>query len=170
MDPAALAWALEEIPDFLRGQDWVLIGRVYSTGSRPGSQTSIWVTVSARIRLGALAAPLTVTTRPAGQPPVKALARSWLSSSGAGSGLRASLLGHHIHRPRSRLSAVTSTDRTMIVSSRMPNATAKPSSVKNVAGMVARTANVPASTKPAEVDHPAGRGQPGERAPPGIAL
>ena len=36
----------------------------------------------------------------------------------------------------------------------MPNATAKPSSVKNVAGMVASTANVPASTQPAEVITP----------------
>ena len=33
-----LPWrALEEIPDFLRGRNWVLIGGVYSTGSRQGS-------------------------------------------------------------------------------------------------------------------------------------
>jgi hypothetical protein len=33
-----LPWpALEEIPDFLRGRDWVLIGSAYSTGSHPGS-------------------------------------------------------------------------------------------------------------------------------------
>jgi hypothetical protein len=33
-----LPWrALEEIPDFLRGRDWVLIGSVYSTDSHPGS-------------------------------------------------------------------------------------------------------------------------------------
>jgi hypothetical protein len=33
-----LPWrALEEIPDFLRGRDWVLIGSVYSTDSRQGS-------------------------------------------------------------------------------------------------------------------------------------
>ncbi len=89
-----------------------------------------------------------------GQLGTVAAARSWLSSPGAGSGLCASALGHHIHRPRSRFSAVTSTDRTMIVSSRMPNATAKPSSVRNVAGIVARAANVPASTKPAEVITP----------------
>ena len=42
----------------------------------------------------------------------------------------------------------------MMVSSRMPSATAKPSSVKKVAGIVARTANVPASTNPAEVITP----------------
>ena len=29
--------ALEEIPDFLHGRDWVLIGSVYSTGSAQGS-------------------------------------------------------------------------------------------------------------------------------------
>src|SRR5262245_2054727 len=90
----------------------------------------------------------------AGQLGVRAVARSWLSSSGAGAGLGANLLGHHIHRPRSRLSAVTRTDRTMIVSSRMPNATANPSSVRNVEGIVAKTAKVPASTKPAEVITP----------------
>jgi hypothetical protein len=34
-----LRWrALEEIPDFLRGRDWVRIGSAYSTGSHlPGS-------------------------------------------------------------------------------------------------------------------------------------
>jgi hypothetical protein len=33
-----LPWrALEEIPDFLRGRDWVFIGSVYSTDSRQGS-------------------------------------------------------------------------------------------------------------------------------------
>jgi len=33
-----LAWqALEQVPDFLRGRGWVLIGSVYSTGSTPGS-------------------------------------------------------------------------------------------------------------------------------------
>jgi hypothetical protein len=33
-----LPWrALEEVPDFLRGRDWVLISGVYSTGSRQGS-------------------------------------------------------------------------------------------------------------------------------------
>jgi hypothetical protein len=33
-----LPWrALEGIPEFLRGRDWVLIGSVYSTGSHPGS-------------------------------------------------------------------------------------------------------------------------------------
>jgi hypothetical protein len=33
-----LPWrALEEIPDFLRGRDWVLIGSLYSTDSRQGS-------------------------------------------------------------------------------------------------------------------------------------
>ena len=83
--------------------------------------------------------------------------------------MRARLLGHHIHRPRSRLSAVTRTDRTTIVSSRMPNATAKPISVRNVDGIVARTATVPASTKSAEVITPAGGGKPGQRAALGVA-
>ena len=33
-----LPWpALEEIPDFLRGRDWVRVGSAYSTGSQPGS-------------------------------------------------------------------------------------------------------------------------------------
>ena len=33
-----LPWrSLEEIPDFLRGRNWVLIGGVYSTSSRQGS-------------------------------------------------------------------------------------------------------------------------------------
>jgi hypothetical protein len=33
-----LPWpALEEIPDFLRGRDWVRIGSEYSTGGHPGS-------------------------------------------------------------------------------------------------------------------------------------
>src|SRR5215469_9268326 len=91
---------------------------------------------------------------PGGQVPVRALARSWLSSAGGGSGVRARALGHHIHRPTSRFSAVTSSSRTTMVSSRMPTATAKPSSVENVDGMVARTAKVPASTKPAEVITP----------------
>ena len=42
--------------------------------------------------------------------PAMAEARSRLSSVGAGSGLAASLLGHHIHRPTSRFSAVTSSE------------------------------------------------------------
>src|SRR5207245_1648855 len=41
-----------------------------------------------------------------------------------------------------------------MVSSSTPNATAKPSSVKNVTGSVPRTANVPASTAPADVITP----------------
>jgi hypothetical protein len=33
-----LPWrAPEEVPDFLRGRGWVLIGSAYSTGSRQGS-------------------------------------------------------------------------------------------------------------------------------------
>ena len=33
-----LPWhALEQVPDFLRGRGWVLIGNLYSTGSTPGS-------------------------------------------------------------------------------------------------------------------------------------
>ena len=42
--------------------------------------------------------------------------------------LRSSLLGHQILPPRSRLSAVTSTDRTIIVSISTPRATVTPSS------------------------------------------
>jgi 2-keto-4-pentenoate hydratase len=75
-------------------------------------------------------------------------------SSSSGLGWRASLLGHHTHRPRSRFSAVTSTERTTSVSSSTPNATAKPSSVRNVTGRVPSTANVPASTAPAAVITP----------------
>lgn len=54
----------------------------------------------------------------------------------------------------SRVSAVTSTDRTMMVSSRTPSATAKPISVKVTSGRVASIAKVPASTSPAEVITP----------------
>ena len=50
------------------------------------------------------------------------------------SGFRARWLGHHIHRPTSRFSAVTSTERTMMVSSSTPKATAKPSSATNTSG------------------------------------
>jgi hypothetical protein len=33
-----LTWqAMEGVPDFLRGRDWVAIGNLYSTGSQPGS-------------------------------------------------------------------------------------------------------------------------------------
>ena len=60
------------------------------------------------------------------------------------------LLGHQIQRPTSRFSAVTSTERTMKVSSSTPKATAKPISVMNTSGSVPRAANV-ASTIPAEV-------------------
>ena len=63
-------------------------------------------------------------------------------------------LGHQIRSPRSRLSAVTSTDRTMIVSISTPIATQKPISVKITRGRVASVANVPASTRPAEVITP----------------
>ena len=63
-------------------------------------------------------------------------------------------LGHHIHRPTSRVSAVTSTERTMIVSRSTPSATAMPSWVTNVKGSVPSTANVAASTSPADVITP----------------
>jgi hypothetical protein len=52
----------------------------------------------------------------------------------------------------------------------MPKATANPSSVRNVAGMVARAAKVPVRTKPGGGDHPFGRGEPGDRAVPGAAF
>lgn len=61
-----------------------------------------------------------------GQPGPVAAARSLLSSLGAGVRLLRQLARHHIRRPTSRFSAVTSNDRTAIVSSRMPDATAKP--------------------------------------------
>ena len=54
----------------------------------------------------------------------------------------------------SRFSAVTSTDRTTIVSSRTPTATANPSSTTNTIGKEASAAKVPASTKPADVMTP----------------
>src|SRR5262249_7902732 len=60
-------------------------------------------------------------------------------------------LGHHVRSPMSRLSAVTSTDLTMMVSSSTPMATANPISVKITRGRVPSVANVPASTRPAEV-------------------
>lgn len=48
-------------------------------------------------RAGALLVPtVSAGSRQPGQPVVMAVARSWPSSSGAGSGLCASLLGHHI--------------------------------------------------------------------------
>ena len=49
---------------------------------------------------------------------------------------------------------MTSTDRTMMVSSSTPSATAKPSSARNTSGSVPSTAKVPASTTPAEVMTP----------------
>ena len=57
-----------------------------------------------------------------------------------------------------------------MVSSRMPKATARPSSVRNVAGIVARTANVPASTNPAEVITPPVAASPDDGAVAGVAF
>ena len=54
-------------------------------------------------------------------------------------------------RPTSRLSEVTSTERTTIASSSTPSATAIPNCVRNVNGRVPSTAKVDASTSPAEV-------------------
>ena len=56
--------------------------------------------------------------------------------------------------PASRLIAVTSTDRTISVSSRTPRATAKPISANATSGSVASTRKVAASTRPAEVMTP----------------
>ena len=87
-----------------------------------------------------------------------------LGSSSSGAGWRASLLGHHIHRPMSRFSAVTSTERTTMVSSSTPNATAKPISARTPpAGCRARRTS-PASTRPGRGDHAAGGGQADQRA------
>ena len=69
-------------------------------------------------------------------------------------GPRSSVLGHQILPPMSRLIAVTRTDRTIIVSSMTPSATATPSSARNTSGMVPSTRNVAASTMPAEVITP----------------
>src|SRR5215470_14277043 len=79
-------------------------------------------------------------------------AASWgLISTGEG---RARRLGHHIHRPMSRVSAVTSTDLTMTVSMSTPIATVTPISVRITSGRVLSVANVPASMRPAEVMTP----------------
>ena len=80
--------------------------------------------------------------------------RNGAVAGGSSSRTLVSLLGHHIHRPTSRLSAVTSTDRTTRVSSRTPKATAKPISANATSGRLASAANVPASTMPAEVITP----------------
>ena len=66
----------------------------------------------------------------------------------------ASALGHQMRRPMSKVSAVTSTDLTTIVSSSTPSATATPISVNSTSGNVPSMANVPASTRPAEVMTP----------------
>lgn len=132
-----------------------IIGEIGTSTFTGREQKVLRACAGAHLATGAAISPHTHVGCPTGEQSVQLLVvRSWLSYSGAGSGLSASPPGHHIHRPRSRLSAVTSTDRTTIVSSRMPKATAKPSSVRNVDGIVARTANVPASTKPAEVITP----------------
>ena len=65
-----------------------------------------------------------------------------------------SLLGHQILPPRSMLIAVTSTERTIIVSRMTPRATATPSWARNTTGMVPSTRNVAASTRPALVITP----------------
>ena len=62
--------------------------------------------------------------------------------------------GHQIRGPMSKTSAGTRIERTIRVSSRTPNATTNPSSVRNVSGSTASTRNVPASTTPAEVITP----------------
>ena len=49
---------------------------------------------------------------------------------------------------------MTSTERTTIVSSNMPKATAKPNSARKTTGSVPSTANVPARTTPAEAITP----------------
>ena len=62
--------------------------------------------------------------------------------------------GSHIRLPMSSVSAVTSTERTIIVSSSTPSETAKPISAKGTIGSVASTPNVAASTRPAQVITP----------------
>jgi hypothetical protein len=65
---------------------------------------------------------------------------------------------------------VTSTDRTISVSSRTPSATANPISANDTTGSVASTANVPASTSPAEVITPPVAPSPMRGAPLGPEL
>ena len=66
----------------------------------------------------------------------------------------ANLLGHQIFLPAIKVNAGTKTDLTIIVSSKTPKATAKPSSARNTSGKTPKTANVAASTTPAEVITP----------------
>ena len=79
---------------------------------------------------------------------VHRLERRATSASVRGTSALSSLLGHQILPPRSRLSAVTRTDRTMSVSSMTPSATATPSSARNTSGSEPSTRNVAASTMP----------------------
>ena len=58
---------------------------------------------------------------------------------------------------------MTSTDRTTMVSSSTPNATAKPISANATSGRVPSTANVPARTRPAEVITPPVAARPDQR-------
>jgi hypothetical protein len=56
-----------------------------------------------------------------------------------------------------------------MVSSRMPSATAKPSSAANTSGSVTNTAKVPVQDQTRRGDDGAGGGQPGDCATPGTA-
>ncbi len=72
----------------------------------------------------------------------------------ARSGARDSLPGHHIRRFSSTLAVVTRYVRTRKVSSRTPTAMTNPSSTSPTIGSVVSTANVAASTTPAEAMTP----------------
>ena len=65
------------------------------------------------------------------------------------------------------MSAVTSTERTIIVSSSTPSATAVPSSTRNTSGSVASTSERRRQHQAGRRDHATGRGQRDQRAPAG---
>ena len=86
------------------------------------------------------------------------------------SGMWVSLLGHQIQRPMSRVSAVTRTERTTRVSSRTPNATAKPISANADQRQAAERRERAGQHDAGRGDHAAGRGQAGQRAAAGAVL
>ena len=104
---------------------------------------------------------------PAPRHPVRTGGISCSGAAGRASGWRASRPGHHIHRPRSRFSAVTRTERTTMVSSSTPNATAKPSSASNDQRQRAEHGEGAGQHQAGRGDHAAGGGQPDQRAAPG---
>lgn len=108
-----LPWrAMEGVPDFLRGRDWVAIGSVYSTDSQPGSldeymksflklATAGWVAVVLE-RAGVLAID---RSRPCSRQAVSRLVTQRSSTRGRSS----LLLSHRTCTVRSRLGCATGT-------------------------------------------------------------